>query len=389
MTSGMTFVAQVKSGRTIEQRKSAMREMIASRSLGRAGISAMVPYIAVLCVALLTGCTKFTDLQSPQSLRTPKPLATSEIPVVNWSEARQVHMLATEFAFSPNDPVFKAGVPYRLVIRNVGDNEHVLKGSHFLRAIAVHQVKLTEFTSHGNDGHGDKAIGPDKSDGVPKLPPLKKGTRDLVAENNAEAIAEAKAGNSGNSGKEAADPFAATNAEEDGEEDGDEEAGDGDGDSTDEAANPFAAKDEGDADEDAGEAANPFAAKPEGESEDDDVSEDQANDDQDSDEQVEDKVTGKSDTGSDEDDDKSKVQKTPAEEADDDDDVVVTKVAAPAKPAVKQEIDWQPLDINRIAIPVGHEVSIEFVAVRTGTYRFHSVELKYALSGMFGEAKIE
>ena len=111
--------------------------------------------------------------------------------------------------------------------------------------------------------------------------------------------------------------------------------------------------------------------------------------DQDSDEQVEDKVTGKSDTGSDEDDDKSKVQKTPAEEADDDDDVVAAKPASPAKPAVKEEIDWQPLDISRIAIPVGREVSIEFVAVRPGTYRIHSADLKYAMTGMFGEAKIE
>jgi hypothetical protein len=370
-----------------KHRKTAMREMIASRSLGRAGISALVPYIAVLCVALLSGCTKFTDLQSPHSLRTPKPLATSEIPVVNWSQAREVHMLATEFAFSPNDPVFKAGVPYRLFIRNVGDNEHVLKGLHFLRAIAVHQIKLTEFTSHGDDGHGDKAIGPDKSDGVPELPPIKEGTRDLVAENNAEAIAEAQGGKSG---KEAADPFAATDAEEDADD-----AGDGD----EEAANPFAAKDDGDADEDASEAANPFAAKPDEESEDDAASDDQASDvqtsdDQNADDQADDKenVAAKiedDDGDAEEEDGISKAQKTPAEEVDDDDDVVVAKPVTPAKPAEIKEIDWQPLDINRFAIPVGHEVSIEFVAVRPGTYRIYSADLKYAMTGMFGEAKIE
>ncbi|MBT3700654.1 MAG: hypothetical protein HOE62_21655 [Alphaproteobacteria bacterium] len=363
-----------------------MREMIASKSFGPAGITALVPCIALLCIALLTGCTKFSDLQSPLSLRKPDQLATSEIPVVNWSDVREVHMLATEFAFSPNDPVFKAGVPYRLFIRNVGDNEHVLRGAHFLRAIAVHQVKLTEFTSHGNDGHVDKAIGPDNADGVPEIPPVKQGARDLVAENNAEAIAEAQAGKPG---QEAADPFAAKGADED----ADEEAEDGD----EGAANPFAAKDEGETEEDAEEAANPFSAKPEGETETDEANTGQASTEENGDDQASDEemVAAKIEDDGIENDDDAKDDdigeaiKTPAEEADDDDDVVAAKPASPAKPAVKEEIDWQPLDISRIAIPVGREVSIEFVAVRPGTYRIHSADLKYAMTGMFGEAKIE
>jgi hypothetical protein len=403
-----------------------MRQTIASCALRGTGLTAII-----LGVGLLSACTDFSDLQSPMALRTPEPLMINEIPVVDWSAAQEVHMLATEYTFSPNDPVFKAGVPYRLMIRNVGDSEHVLRGSHFMRAIAIRQVKVTEFTLHGFDGHADKAIGPAKADGVPPIPAEEEGARNLVKENEDEAKSEAA---NKNAPKEADNPFAAKPEDED-SEDGEAE----------EAANPFAAKpDSEDADEEVSEeSANPFAAKPDPEesqeadvdsdegaeqevSEDTDSDDDQTSgeaanpfaaksDDEDGDEkEVAAKVEAKieDDDGDVDDDDTvstgSTGSKAPSEEVDDDDEVVANseKVAKPVKtvasdakePAAETpiasevevaKIDWQPLQLDRIAIPVGHEISIEFVAVRPGTYRIRSASIDYAMAGMFGAATIE
>ncbi|MBT3791011.1 MAG: hypothetical protein HN725_20910 [Alphaproteobacteria bacterium] len=380
-----------------------MRQTSASIALRRGGIAALI------CgVGMLSACTSISDLKSPKSLYKPKPLAISEIPTVDWSETQEVRMLATEYAFSPNDPVFKAGTPYRLLIRNVGDSAHVLKGSHFLKAIAIHEVKLTEFTTHGFDGHADKAIGPDNADGVPEIPDIKEGARDLVGENNADAIAQAA--NSGAAGgpKEAANPFAAAPAEEEEEADDDESG-----------ANPFAAKAGDEEQEAAEEGANPFAAKPDADEEADEDETAEADTDDatgDSTDEIDDKskspdednVAAKvedEDGDAEDDDDISASKKAPVEEVDDDDSIIA-KVSEPAKPvettviaskietaeikpADKKMIDWEPVTLNRIAIPVGHEVSIEFVAVRPGTYRILSADIKYAMTGMYGAATIE
>ena len=389
-----------------------MRQTTASIALRRVGIAALI------CgVGMLSACTNISDLKSPRSLYKPKPLAISEIPIVDWAETQEVRMLATEYAFSPNDPVFKAGAPYRLLIRNVGDSAHVLKGSHFLKAIAIHEVKLTEFTTHGFDGHADKAIGPDNADGVPEIPPLKVGARDLVGENNAEAIAQAANSGAAGAGKEADNPFAAAPAEEEEEADDDEsganpfaaKADDEEQDAAEDGANPFAAKPDDEDQEAAEEGANPFAAKPEGDEEADENETAEADTvDAKSKSPVEDNVAARvedDDGDAEDDDDISASKKAPVEEVDDDDSIVA-KVSGPAKPgetvviaskvetaeikpADKKMIDWEPVTLDRIAIPVGHEVSIEFVAVRPGTYRILSADIKYAMTGMFGAATIE
>ena len=98
-------------------RNSVMREKIHPRR--------MLPgkLISVICGSLLlAACTEFADLKEPRTLRTPSPMMASEVPVADWTKIQDSGMLATEFLFTPNDPVFRAGMPYRLKIRNVGES---------------------------------------------------------------------------------------------------------------------------------------------------------------------------------------------------------------------------------------------------------------------------
>ena len=374
---------------------------------------------------LLTACTEYSDLASPLKLKPPAQLTADEVPVTDWAKAETVTLLATEFLFTPNDPVFRVGQPYQLVIRNIGDLQHIVRGPHFLRSIAVKEVSLTAFMGHSDDGHGDKPIGPDNDDAIPKLPPPKEGARDLVAENEAEV----KKGGAEGAGSDEANPFAA-DAEEDEDDDATEagigETGSEDGDS--EAANPFAAKDEeseeesgedsgdeetagNETDGDGEEPANPFASKDEDEEEDGsesaeqdsgDADEETASSDDDADNADESKPSPvaeiEDDDGDSEDDEEVSAKKAePSEEVDDDDDVIVKasdgsksdkKIAA--KPATgKLGVKWQPVSLERITIPKDHEVTIEFVAVRPGKFRFFSGDARFALTGMFGTATIE
>jgi len=434
----MTKRAQVKSGKEHKGRIAAMREKAVSTGQRRIRTAVLISGLGVLAA-----CTQVSDLQSPSALTTSVAPDASARAAVDWAKAEDIRILAMEYAFSPNQPIFKAGMPYRLRIRNTGDLNHEFKGSLFLDAIAIRDIQTSVFIVHGNDGHVDKAIAPDKADGAVIIPAAKADARDLVGENNAAAAAEAeegpedeasdpfaaKPGDDEAEGEEAANPFAAPpEAEEaEAEESETEEASDpfaaepeAEEAEADDSANPFAAKPEAEisegetaesetAESETEEASDPFAAKPAPE---DAIVKEQVTTDiktEDTASEVDDRVSVKGSspaTEAEEDDTITAKSTSPVTEAEQDDKVgtsvkdaaVETTPATESpepEPSVAEKPDaekpdtWKPLDVDQIVIPVGHEAVVEFVALKPGTYRIHSGNLRYAISGMHGAATIE
>ena len=80
----------------------------------------------------------------------PEPATThaefiSEVPVdlatVDWAGARQAKVTLLEYAFAPRELVFHEGVPYRLLLTNIGSADHYFTAPHFFRAIVVRGVE--------------------------------------------------------------------------------------------------------------------------------------------------------------------------------------------------------------------------------------------------------
>ena len=69
----------------------------------------------------------------------------SEVPVdlatVDWTGARQARLTLMEYAFAPRELVFHEGIPYRLLLTNIGTADHYFTAPHFFRAIVVRGVE--------------------------------------------------------------------------------------------------------------------------------------------------------------------------------------------------------------------------------------------------------
>lgn len=52
-----------------------------------------------------------------------------------------VTVIAKDFAYEPSSLVFKAGQPYRLVMKNTGEKDHYFTAPEFFRAVAARKVQ--------------------------------------------------------------------------------------------------------------------------------------------------------------------------------------------------------------------------------------------------------
>ena len=59
----------------------------------------------------------------------------------NWEKMETVTVDLEEFAYAPEDFVFKVGQPYKLVMKNIGDKKHYFTAPEFFRAIATRKVQ--------------------------------------------------------------------------------------------------------------------------------------------------------------------------------------------------------------------------------------------------------
>lgn len=63
------------------------------------------------------------------------------VAAADWSRAETVTVTLSEFSFSPPSLTFAAGTPYRLLIRNIGNNQHLFVADGFFKAIAAQRLK--------------------------------------------------------------------------------------------------------------------------------------------------------------------------------------------------------------------------------------------------------
>ena len=70
--------------------------------------------------------------------------ATARVASVDWTTAEAVTVTLSEFEFSPPTLTFRAGAPYRLVLKNVGVRTHTFVSEGFFKAIAAHELRSSE-----------------------------------------------------------------------------------------------------------------------------------------------------------------------------------------------------------------------------------------------------
>ncbi len=67
--------------------------------------------------------------------------AAQRVKAADWSKMETVSINQTEFAFSPNEFVFRVGMPYKLEIINKGTTKHYFTAEEFFKAIATRKVQ--------------------------------------------------------------------------------------------------------------------------------------------------------------------------------------------------------------------------------------------------------
>ncbi len=93
----------------------------------------------MLLVAGLAACTSGdVSLDGPQASYVQD--VSTVLAGVKWSEARTVTVQLSEYQFEPSELVFDDGMPYRLVLRNVGTGSHTFVSEGFFEAIAAHKL---------------------------------------------------------------------------------------------------------------------------------------------------------------------------------------------------------------------------------------------------------
>ena len=65
----------------------------------------------------------------------------SHIDAADWTKARRLGVVMVDYAFAPREIVLRAGQPYRLRIRNLGDRRHIFSAPDFFRAVAVQSAE--------------------------------------------------------------------------------------------------------------------------------------------------------------------------------------------------------------------------------------------------------
>ena len=60
----------------------------------------------------------------------------------DWKAMQVVTVVAEEHSYTPSELRFKAGQPYKLVLRNTGEKDHYFTAPEFFKAIATRKVQV-------------------------------------------------------------------------------------------------------------------------------------------------------------------------------------------------------------------------------------------------------
>jgi uncharacterized cupredoxin-like copper-binding protein len=67
--------------------------------------------------------------------------APARVAAADWSSVETATIVLSEFAFSPAEPRFREGVPYRLRLENTGTIAHNFVSEGFFKAIAAQKLR--------------------------------------------------------------------------------------------------------------------------------------------------------------------------------------------------------------------------------------------------------
>ncbi|RLA37272.1 MAG: hypothetical protein DRR03_02675 [Gammaproteobacteria bacterium] len=92
----------------------------------------MKRFATALCALLLPICGFAADYITN---------AGDIVKAADWDKMVTVTVEMEEFAYEPGDLVFKAGQPYKLVLKNSGEKKHYFTAPGFYKAIATRKVQ--------------------------------------------------------------------------------------------------------------------------------------------------------------------------------------------------------------------------------------------------------
>lgn len=82
-------------------------------------------------------------LSAPLAAGAADPVADAAaiVKAANWDAMETITVELTEHSFTPQDLKLKAGQPYRLVIKNVGQKDHYYTATEFFKSVAWRKVQ--------------------------------------------------------------------------------------------------------------------------------------------------------------------------------------------------------------------------------------------------------
>lgn len=82
-------------------------------------------------------------LSAPFAAAAADPVADAAaiVKAANWDAMETITVELTEHSFTPQDLKLKAGQPYRLVIKNVGQKDHYYTATEFFKSVAWRKVQ--------------------------------------------------------------------------------------------------------------------------------------------------------------------------------------------------------------------------------------------------------
>ena len=88
----------------------------------------------------------------------PIPISEEEIAAIDWGTPEEFRITLIEFGIFPEDPTLTLGKPYRLEIRNFGDESTSIAAKDFFEGAVIRDVQVEFVELHGSTPHEEKPI---------------------------------------------------------------------------------------------------------------------------------------------------------------------------------------------------------------------------------------
>ena len=88
----------------------------------------------------------------------PAPISEEEVAGIDWTAPEDLRITLIEFAVLPADPTLMLGKPYRLEIRNFGDETTSIAAKDFFEGAVIRDMQVEYIELHGSTPHEEKPI---------------------------------------------------------------------------------------------------------------------------------------------------------------------------------------------------------------------------------------